>query len=451
MDWWVKLIPPAKAEEAGSEEKLVGFMPARERVMLIRSRLSRIYFMRKFFDYPVSLSMQTITNLGPVRLVRVGISYVWARLFPTHPEKNLEDFFINRFGKALYRTFFKDYTEKVWGVDCREISPSWGAQRIKGLSITKALLHVFRSFLPAARKDGVAQKAVETSLIERFYYPKFGPGQMWRLAAEELKERGGQILFGHAADRIEWDGKRILAVEATDRATGQARRFPCDALISTMPLKDLVGGLSPVAPVAAREIATGLMYRDFITVGLLVRKLKPSRYTAPDSKIHLVPDTWIYIQEPDVKIGRLQVFNNWSPALVRDPHTVWLGLEYFCFENDDLWNLSDQAMGDLARAELARIDLISPEDVLDFHVARVPKAYPAYFGTYDRFAELQKILDGIENLFPVGRNGMHRYNNQDHSMLTAKLAVDAILGKEIDKADIWAVNVEEEYHEEKKG
>ena len=307
-----------------------------------------------------------------------------------------------------------------------------------------------RSLLPTARKGGVAQKAVETSLIERFFYPKFGPGQMWRVAAEELRGRGGQILLGHAVDRIIWDGKRIQAVEATDKATGEARRFPCDALISTMPLKDLLGGFSPAAPSSAVEIATGLMYRDFITVGLLVRKLKPSRYTMAESKIHLVPDTWIYIQEPDVRIGRLQIFNNWSPALVRDPDTVWLGLEYFCFENDDLWNLSDQAMGDLAKAELARIDLISPEDVLDFHVARVPKAYPAYFGTYDRFAELQKMLDDIDNLFPIGRNGMHRYNNQDHSMLTAKLAAEIILGERHDKSEIWAVNAEDEYHEIKK-
>lgn len=450
MAWWKNIMPPASAQEAGSEDKLLGFLPVRDKVMLVRSRLSRIYFMRKFFDYPVSLSKQTLLNLGAVRLVRIGFSYVWARLFPRRTERNLEDFFINRFGSTLYRTFFKDYTEKVWGVPCKEISSSWGAQRIKGLSITAALLHAAKKIF-SRQTGGIAQKGTETSLIEQFLYPKFGPGQMWRTAAEELIARGGEIRFQHVVEGIQLENDRIVSVQATDQKTGQTTNIPCDYVVSTMALKDLVASLVPPPPPPVKEVAEGLMYRDFITVGLLVRKLKPSKYTLPDSPTHLVPDTWIYIQEPDVKIGRLQVFNNWSPALVQDENTVWLGLEYFCFENDGLWSLSNQAIGELAKAELSHIDLIDPEDVLDFHVVRVPKAYPAYFGTYDRFDELRQFTDSIVNLFPVGRNGMHRYNNQDHSMLTAKLAVDVILGERKNKAEIWAVNVEEEYHEEKKG
>lgn len=448
MDWWARLLQPPSIAEAGSEEKLLGFVPARERVMLIRSRLSRIYFMRKFFDYPVSLSLNTIRNLGLARIAKIGMSYIFAKLFPKRFEENLEDFFVNRFGNALYRTFFKDYTEKVWGVPCKQINPSWGAQRIKGLSITKALTHAARN-LVFHKNNNITQKQLETSLIERFYYPKLGPGQIWRIAAEELLQHGGKIIYQNTVENIFLDGSKVTGVQVRNIKTLKSDNLTCDALISTMPLKELLNGISPPPPSEINQIANGLMYRDFITVGLLVRKLKPSRYSQQDTPPHLVPDTWIYIQEPDVKIGRLQIFNNWSPALVNNPDTVWLGLEYFCFENDQLWRLSDAEMGKLAKEELAQIDLVSPDDVLDFHVVRIPKAYPAYFGTYDDLPKLQNYLDQIENIYPIGRNGMHRYNNQDHSMLTAKFAAEIILGTKHNKRDIWSINAEEEYHEEK--
>lgn len=451
MAWWSSLIPPANPDEAGTDGDLLGHVPKRDRVMLVRQRLSRIYFMRKFFDYPVALSMQTIGNLGLPRMCAIGMSYIRARLFPISPETNLEAFFINRFGRRLYQTFFKDYTEKVWGVACRSISAAWGAQRIKGLSVTKAILHAIQRVWASQSSDGVSQKQTETSLIERFYYPKLGPGQMWRAAADELVEGGGTLLLRHTVTEIQWDGKAIQSLVARNDETGATQRIECDVLISTMPVKDLVASLTPqhFAP-DLLEIAQGLMYRDFVTVGLLVKKLKASRYTKAGTAMNLVPDTWIYIQEPDVKIGRLQVFNNWSPALVNDQDTVWLGLEYFCFENDDLWRLSDDEMGQLAIRELASIDLIEASDALDFHVVRVPKAYPAYFGTYERMGELQEALGRIENLYPIGRNGMHRYNNQDHSMLTAKMAADIILGEKIDKSEIWSINAEDEYHETKR-
>jgi len=424
-------------------------MPQDDRHLLIRPRLSRIYFLRRFFDYPISLSAKTMANLGPIRLVRIGISYVWASLFPRKPEKNLEDFFYNRFGGELYRTFFKDYTEKVWGVACRAISPAWGAQRIKGLSVTKALLHAAKKIFSAAGKGatGVAQKGTETSLIERFLYPKFGPGQMWRLAAEELRQRGGEIHFGLKVVTLKQENQRIVAIETED-AQKSRRWWYADAFISTMPVRDMVQALQPPAPEAVRSVAEGLMYRDFITMGLLLKKLKPRPEGKPP--LNLLPDTWIYIQEPDVKIGRLQIFNNWSPALVKDGGTIWMGLEYFCQEDDELWRMDDAAFSRFAIAELAKIDLIDPADALDWHVARIPKAYPAYFGSYDRFDTLRHYADGIGNLFLVGRNGMHRYNNQDHSMVTAKLAAEAVMNGNTDKTAIWTVNVEEEYHEEKK-
>jgi protoporphyrinogen oxidase len=442
MDWWRQMMPVAPDKDADG----FSVMPQNDRHLLIRPRLSRIYFLRRFFDYPISLSAKTMANLGPVRLVRIGISYVWASLFQRKPEKNLEDFFYNRFGGELYRTFFKDYTEKVWGVACCAISPEWGAQRIKGLSITKAILHAAKKIFSSAANANVAQKGTETSLIERFLYPKFGPGQMWRIAAEELLERGGEIHFGLKVVTLKQENNRIVAVETED-AQKSRRWWHGDAFISTMPLRDMIQALQPPAPQNVRAVADGLMYRDFITLGLLVKKLKPRPEGKPP--LNLLPDTWIYIQEPDVKIGRLQIFNNWSPALVKDADTIWMGLEYFCQEGDELWRMNDDAFAKFAIAELAKIDLIDPADTLDWHVARVPKAYPAYFGSYDQFDTLREFADGIQNLFLVGRNGMHRYNNQDHSMVTAKLAAEAIMTGSTDKSAIWTVNVEEEYHEEK--
>lgn len=444
MNWWRQMMPPAPDKDADG----FSLMPASDRHLLIRPRLSRIYFLRRFFDYPISLSWKTMSSLGFARLVRIGISYVWASLFPRKPERNLEDFFCNRFGDELYRTFFKDYTEKVWGVACRAISPEWGAQRIKGLSVTKAILHAAKKIFSRNGKDaaGVAQKGTETSLIERFLYPKFGPGQMWRIVAEELRAKGGEIHFGLTVVALQREGGRIVAIE-TEAQDKSRRWWHGDWVVSTMPMRDMVHALQPPAPDDVRAVADGLVYRDFITMGLLVKKLKPRPEGKPP--INLLPDTWIYIQEPDVKIGRLQIFNNWSPALVNDAGTIWMGLEYFCQESDALWRMADEEFARFAIAELTRIDLIDPADVLDWHRVRVPKAYPAYFGSYDRFDTLRDFADGISNLFLVGRNGMHRYNNQDHSMVTAKLAAEAIMAGITDKAAIWSVNVEEEYHEER--
>jgi protoporphyrinogen oxidase len=456
MDWWKAILPVQatgedKVEIAYQNKTREIFMDGAaedgERLFMVRSRLSRIYFLRRFFDYPLKLSPQTLANLGAARVLRIGASYAWARLFPRRPEKSLEDFLVNRFGRELYLTFFKDYTEKVWGVPCQEISAEWGAQRIKGLSIGKALLHAVKSLMPA--RGDVAQKRVNTSLIERFLYPKHGPGQMWEEVARQVVEKGGEIRFGHKVQGFAQSGERVTAVIAKDAATGEQLSFEADYVFSTMPVKDLIAGMNEV-PEDVRRVASALPYRDFITVGLLLSGMKPNAQSRSELASHMPPDNWIYIQERDVRVGRLQIFNNWSPYMVADPGTVWVGLEYFCNEGDPLWSMPDEALKDLGRQELATIGLIEEGAVLDSVVIRMPKAYPAYFGSYAEFDKVKAFLDGIANLYPIGRNGMHRYNNQDHSMLTAKMAVDGIIAGNADKSAIWAVNVDDEYHEEKK-
>ena len=458
MQWWMDFMPLEALPEGATQITYhrrsrdldvdgQGPNPETEdRVMLLRQRKSRIYYLRQFFDYPISLSPDTLRKLGLLRTLRIGLSYGKSMLLPGGEPKNLEEFFIQRFGKELYLTFFKDYTEKVWGTPCRDISAEWGAQRIKGLSILKAVTHFFKSLFK--RDRSIDQKGTETSLIEQFLYPKLGPGQMWDVVAEKVRDGGGTIRTGIEVRRLFSDGERIVAVEAVDLASGETERIEGDFFFSTMPVQQLVEGLEPSLPVEATEISSGLVYRDFITVGLLLEELKTKdRDSAANGG--LIRDNWIYIQEPDVQVGRLQIFNNWSPYMVADPNTVWLGLEYFCNDTDPLWQMSDEEMIELAKDELHRIDIIDRDKVLTGTVLRVPKTYPAYFGTYDRFDTLRQHLDRFDNLFLVGRNGMHKYNNQDHSMLTAMLAVENILQGRTDKSNLWSVNTEEEYHEEK--
>jgi protoporphyrinogen oxidase len=460
MAWWQDILPLQGAEEDGEHQTVDityqrkhhsltlpkdGPHPdATDHVMLIRPRLSRIYSFKKFFDYPVTLNGNTIRNLGPFRMAKIGVSYTLARLRPIKPERTLEDFVVNRFGRELYLTFFKDYTEKVWGVPCNEIDAEWGAQRIKGLSLTKALLHAVRK--PFQRRSTISQKDTETSLIEQFMYPKFGPGQMWEEVARRVELEGGEVHKRHTVREFSHNGTKVTSVTVVDEATGERKEVTADYVFSTMPVKELIAGLGCTVPPEVKKVAEGLLYRDFITVGVLLKRLALPGGEGP---INIVPDNWIYIQESDVKLGRLQVFNNWSPYLVADPNTVWLGLEYFCNEGDELWNKGDDEFFRFAVDELDRIHIIDKQDVLDGTVVRVKKTYPAYFGTYDHFDEIRNYTDRFENLFLLGRNGMHRYNNADHSMLTAMTAVDNIVNGEKDKANIWSVNTEAEYHEEK--
>lgn len=416
-----------------------------EHVMLVRNRKSRIYFLRRFFNYPIQLSKDTLEKLGLARTVKIGISYLRSVLLPIRNVKNLEQFFINRFGRELYKTFFKSYTEKVWGVRCEDISAEWGEQRIKGLSVRKAIAHHLRKMFSRASRAGVAQKSTETSLIEQFLYPKYGPGQMWEKVAEEIERAGGEIVTEFEVTGLQVSNGRLCSLTGSDK-NGRHRRFDGDYFFSTMPVQELIRSLETEVPSSVREVSDGLVYRDFITVGILLNSLKVQD---DERQKKLISDNWIYIQEPDVLVGRLQIFNNWSPHLVKDSTKVWLGAEYFCNEGDALWMKSDAEMGSFAVDELDKIGIIDRKEVADLTVVRVPKTYPAYFGSYDRFDEIRKYLDAYENLFLIGRNGMHKYNNQDHSMLTAMTSVDNIIAGRTDKSNIWAVNTEMEYHESK--
>jgi len=417
-----------------------------DKVMLNRGRLSRIFFLRRFFDYPISLNLNTLSNLGLFRTMKIGASYVKNSMFPIRDEKSMEDFFINRFGEELYRTFFKDYTEKVWGVGCSDIKPEWGSQRIKGLSIVKALKHALKNKI--SPDSSIEQKKVETSLIEQFMYPKLGPGQIWEEVAAIIKKNKGEIHHNHQVVGIRNNETEIEKIKIKDTSTGEIKVHEGDYFFSTMPVKDLIGSMEKV-PKKIKNIASGLMYRDFITVGLLLDELKIKNRTENKSINGLVPDNWIYIQERDVKLGRIQIFNNWSPYLVRDNNNVWIGLEYFCNEGDKLWSMPDNEFKEFAIDELQKIDIIDKSAVLDCVVIRVPKTYPAYFGAYEEFNSIKDFTDKYKNLFLIGRNGMHRYNNMDHSMLTAMTAVENIVNNIESKDNIWLINAEEEYHEEK--
>lgn len=411
-----------------------------EKVLLIRNRVSRIYYLRKFFDYPISLKPETFINMGLSRTLKAGLGYLHSCVSKKE-ESSLENFYINRFGRPLYEMFFEDYTEKLWGVSPSEIAADWGAQRVKGLSLKKAVLNVITKPL---KKGG----NVETSLIEQFYYPKKGPGQLWETLAEEIQKKGGIILKNHRVTDIKITDGKISSVSA--QTPEGKKTFKADFYISTMPVKDLVEGMKDTVPEEVKSIASALPYRDFITVGLLVNKLKLSNKTQHKTLGNIVPDCWIYIQERDVKIGRLQIFNNWSPYMVKDPeNTVWVGLEYFCSEGDKLWNMSDSEFISFASDELEKIGIINKSDILDSVRIKVKKAYPAYFGAYKDFPKVRGFLDSIENLYCIGRNGMHRYNNMDHSMLTAIEAVNCIKSGNSDRSVIWDVNTEKEYHEEK--
>jgi len=458
MDWW-KEIMPIQGRPSKDDIILKRSVPLSRKnsapdpeksdlVMLIRSRISRIFFLRSFFDYPISLKWDTFKNLGLVRVIRIGISYVAIQILPIKKENSLEEFLINRFGKELYLLFFKDYTEKVWGVPCNKIKPEWGAQRIKGLSITKALIHAVKHSF--SKDKSISQKKIETSLIGQFLYPKFGPGQLWEEVAKQIKEKNVDIFMESIVIGVDTDNGKITGVRVKDKKTNLVTNYKCDYVFSTMPIKELIPAIRPEPPINVQDVAKKLQYRDFITVGLLLKQMKIKNTTATKSVGGIIPDNWVYIQERDVKIGRLQVFNNWSPYLVKDPDTIWVGLEYFCNEGDDLWSMPDQDFITFAINELAHINIIEKDFVLDSTIVRQPKAYPAYFGSYDNLHIVKDYVNRIDNLFLIGRNGMHKYNNADHSMLAAMTAVDNIINGVISKENIWEVNTETEYHETKK-
>ena len=456
MTWWQNILP---INTEGTEDITINYHNKNsqikpqntgkgEKVFLVRNRKSRIYFLRKFFDYPISLSINTLKGLGVLKTLSIAWSYLIIRIKPIKPEITLEDFFVNRFGKTLYETFFKDYTEKVWGVSPSKISRDWGAQRIKGVSITK----VFKdAFVKMIKKDTtLEQKNTETSLIEKFLYPRFGPGQLWEEVAEQVKSAGGTLETNCKVVKVHAKNNFIHSVDIENTQDGTIKNFHGDYFFSTMAIKDLVNALDLKPPKEVRAVANGLIYRNFITVGLLIKNLSDSGKQKLYEQSKLVNDTWLYIQERDVKVGRVQIFNNWSPSMVKDPvNTTWIGMEYFCDENDDFWKTSDEELMGLAKTEISKISLVGKENIIDSVVIKMEKTYPAYFGTYNQLEVIKKYINNFENLFLIGRNGMHKYNNQDHSMLTAMIAVDNIISGTKSKDNLWEVNTEGDYHEKK--
>ncbi len=449
--WWQELLPlqgaPSKDDIAFNRKKdfaEVGPDPEKtNEVMLVRDRISRIYYKNHFFDYPVTLKWDTIKIMGFITTVKAGFSYLGAKIHK-RPETSLENFYINRFGKVLYSMFFEGYTEKLWGRHPSEISADWGAQRVKGLSITAVLQDMFRKIF------GKSKKNTETSLIESFSYPKFGPGQLWELALNKAKANGVKVQMNCKVTDFEVTHGQITSVTYIGES-GQKQTLDCDIVISTMPVNELVSGLGDTVPQNVKTAAAGLPYRDFMTVGLLLKKTNLENKTDYKTLGNIVPDCWIYVQDTSVKLGRIQVFNNWSPYLVSDPeHTVWVGLEYFCREGDKLWSLTDEDAVKFAIDELVSMGIIDRGDVLDSHRELIKKAYPAYFDTYSEMDSIIEHLNTYENLYCIGRNGQHRYNNMDHSMATAFEAVNNIKNNVTDRTNIWNVNTEKEYHEEKK-
>ncbi len=395
--------------------------------LLRRSRLSRIYYNKRFFYYPLRL-LNALLGLGIWNSILVMISYLYSQLFPSKEEETFEQWVSNRFGKRLFKIFFKTYTEKVWGISCDEISAEWAVQRVKGLSLMTAL----KNAIIKNQGDHKDRRSVIKTLIDEFDYPKFGPGMMWQAMAEIIQKKGSRVFLGNEVEGIRWSRNRVEGLEV--KRKGQIELLSGTDFISSMPIREALQKFKPEVPKEVLAAANGLKYRDFLTVALII------------DKPNLFPDTWIYIHDPEVKVCRIQNFKNWSSYMVPDPDKVCLGLEYFCFEGDSLWNMPDDELIELAKRELEKLGLVNKDDVEDGTVVRMAKAYPIYDSTYRKSLDrVRQFLSRFDNLQLVGRNGMHQYNNQDHSMLTAMLSAENILGA---NHDLWAINVEKEYHEE---
>lgn len=417
-----------------------------DQVMLQRPRLSRIFYRKHFFPYPIGITLSVARRLGLWNTFMIGMSYIWRQIFPIKDETYLDAFYRNRFGDRLYETFFEAYTEKVWGVPCNQIRADWGAQRVKGLSLRRAVVHAVKDLLSSDFQKAQAER--ETSLITRFYYPKYGPGQMWETVTEQIQMCGADVRMKTRVSGVKMHENKVVSCTLENVETGDTQEVACDYFFSTMPIKHLVGMMHPRPPSSVVEVAEGLHYRDFLTVGLLLRKLHVMEGKKQPAKD--VPDNWIYVQEGGVRVGRIQVFNNWSPYMVADyGNSIWIGLEYFVNEGGDLWVMPDEKLIELGISEMEKIGFCKKDDLIDACVLRMPKAYPAYIGSYINLPVVREYMEKIPNIYLIGRNGMHRYNNQDHSMLTAMMAVDNIVSGRTDKSNLWEVNLDMVYHETK--
>jgi protoporphyrinogen oxidase len=461
IDWWLNILPLAendgdalqikyqnKSKTILPRQPSAGTIEPAGKRMLIRNRKSRIFYNGHFFDYPVTLNADTIRKLGMLELFKIAASYLKAKIQNKKDPTTLEDFLIGNFGNKLYRTFFKDYTEKVWGVPCNRIPAAWGMQRIKDLSLTKTLLHAIKKKINPPNRSNIHQKSTSTSLIEQFLYPGLGPGELWEEVAKQVIDKGGEIHLNQKVTGLTIDEVKKLAtaIRSVD-ANGNSAMFEADYFISTMPVQELINSLKPttIIPPGVFDTANKLEYRDFVIVGILLEK---ALFKNPEGAGELL-DNWIYIQDKNVSIGRIQFFNNWSPFMVKDPETIWLGLEYFCSKGDALWSLSDEQFIQLGINELIKIGFVKEAKILDSTLIRIEKAYPGYFGSYANFDCVIEFINQFSNLFLIGRNGMHKYNNADHSMLTAMEAVFNIKHDITNKENIWNVNTEEVYNEKK--
>lgn len=451
LDWWQQFLPISSTDQVLETTyqnqqkafKISKLAEAGEPHMMVRSRKSRIYHNRRLFDYPLKINLDTLSKIGIWKSLMILKSIFYSRMFPIGEERNLEDFFINRFGKKLYSTFFKDYTQKVWGKSCDEISAEWGKQRVQGLSLRKIFKHYFTTlFFPQRQTFG--NKETEQTLTEYFLYPQEGPGQLWDRVAAECKKYNVEIRLNHRVTAMKVEDEQVSEIEVLDGSNLEAYTISCHHIISTMPVRHLIRSLGSIVPQRILDTASSLEYRDFLIVGILLEDLK-----LKDKQGKSITDNWLYIQDGDVKVGRVQLFHNWSPYMVADSNNCWIGAEYFCQKGDDLWNKSKEELIKFASEELGHLGLIDPSKVLDGTVVRMPKAYPSYVGSYQEFDQVKDYLDTFDNLSLIGRNGTHKYNNQDHSMLTAREAVNGILSDQTSKKNIWNVNTEQAYHEEK--
>ena len=446
LNFWKDILP--MQGKPALDEKLLGIHrdyhdgkrdPEKEDAMLIRNRISRIYYHQKFFDYPVNLTMKTIRNMGLLTTFRCGLSYLKASLWKKE-ESNLENFYINRFGNELYEMFFKGYTTKLWGRSPKEIDSSWGSQRVKGISISKVLSDYFK------RLFHIKDTKKEVSLTDYFYYPKLGPGEFYELLAHKIEKMGGEIYRNSRVVKIHKKNQRI--VDVTYEKEGKREVLPCDQFVSSMPMKDLLEEMNSV-PKNVLDVSNHLPYRDFVTVGVLVPNLDLEKNSSVATIHGNIPDNWLYIQDTSVKVGRVQVFNNWSPYMVEDPiHTMWIGMEYFCLEGDSFWKKSDEDLKKIAKRELKKIGFYDGA-ILDSCVIKEKKAYPAYFDSYKDIDVVRNYIDTIDNLYCIGRNGTHSYNNMDHSILSGMICADLIHKNSHDLEALWNVNVDQSYQEEK--
>jgi protoporphyrinogen oxidase len=446
LEWWANFLPVVDTSHPHSE---IGYHNRKKEVdsllwksarnaMLIRPRQSRIYFKQKMYDYPLKINMNLVINLGKKRSLRIARDLMTSWLRPINPEKNLEDFYINRFGREIYKMFFKDYTRKVWGKPCTEISAEWGRQRVKSLKVPELVWHSFKKMVGFHNGDS---NGTSRSLIERFLNPAKGPGMLWEKVAEECKAAGVVFSMDSRVSGLHLEGNRVTRVDYV--RDGKTLSAECDEVFSTMPLQELARSMGPAVPEEVNGVFRSLEYRDFLIVGLKVSELRFEKEAG-----EFIRDNWIYIQDKGVNVGRLQFFNNWSPFMVSGDG-FWIGAEYFCNHTDDIWTMKDGDLIDMALRELETIGILHADRFIDGTVVRCPKAYPSYTGAYTDIGRVKDFLNTVVNLYPMGRNGLHKYNNQDHSMLTAFHAVESMMAGGRDKEAVWDINSEEEYHEEK--